>query len=104
MHFTRDDLVQDLVMWGYPKQAEQAAQELPENFYGVLLAAWCHRIGLSKDQTSSRIGGSPDAGWQFTYADSTILGGHSTGPTFARRSYILGFVPNKVQPCVTVAT
>jgi hypothetical protein len=59
MHLHREDVVKDLVRWGFPQLAERAAQELPEDFDGVQADAWCQRVGISVDDLVSRMGGSP---------------------------------------------
>ena len=59
MHFRREDFVKNLVRWGYPQLVERAERELPEDFDGVQVKAWCQRVGLSLDDLRSRMGASP---------------------------------------------
>jgi hypothetical protein len=59
LHFTRDEVVQNLRMWRLEEMAEKAAQELPESFNGDELFAWMGRNGYSRDDLISLMGGSP---------------------------------------------
>jgi uncharacterized protein YidB (DUF937 family) len=44
---------------GYSKEADDAAQELPDHFSRDQLQQFADRYGLSRDELISRMGGSP---------------------------------------------
>jgi hypothetical protein len=59
LHYTREDFARHLRNLHYPELAERAARELPVEFDGRVAMAWCDKVGLSKDEVMSRVGGSP---------------------------------------------
>jgi len=52
-------LVDTLRRLGYPQAADDAARELPEQVSTEDIQRFADRVGISRDEVMSRMGGSP---------------------------------------------
>jgi hypothetical protein len=59
MAYSRQWLVDTLRRIGYPQEADEALQELPEQIDLQQLREFGDRHGISRDELVSRMGGSP---------------------------------------------
>jgi hypothetical protein len=55
----RQWLVDTLRRLGYPQAADEAERELPEKVSRQELEKFADRLGISRDEVMSRMGGSP---------------------------------------------
>ena len=59
MAYERQWIVDQLQRLGYSEEAEEAARTLPEQVSAEELSAFGDRLGISRDELMSRMGGSP---------------------------------------------
>ena len=59
MRLTRQHVVDVLRKAGLPQMADEALRDLPDPVDSVQVAAWAVPYGVSMDELTSRMGGSP---------------------------------------------
>ena len=59
MQLTRQHVVDVLRKAGLPQMADEALRDLPDPVDGEQVAAWAVPYGVSMDELTSRMGGSP---------------------------------------------